>query len=81
MRHDLKFNVYEDARKEWRWTYVAGNGRKIADSGEGYKNHSDCIAAIDIIKRTAASAAIHDPNALARLLGSGGILGAASGLR
>lgn len=28
--------VYMDGAAEWRWVAKAGNGEKIADSGEGY---------------------------------------------
>jgi len=33
----MKFIIFKDHRGEWRWTLRAKNGRKIADSGEGYK--------------------------------------------
>jgi uncharacterized protein YegP (UPF0339 family) len=73
--HDLKFDVYEDERREWRWTLASiGNGRKIADSGEGYKNHSDCMSAINLIKTMAPMARVNDALTLA-LLGGGGLLG------
>lgn len=38
------FRVYKDARNEWRWTLRSSNGRKVADSAEGYKRRSACIA-------------------------------------
>jgi uncharacterized protein YegP (UPF0339 family) len=30
------FQVFRDSRGDYRWRLVAGNGRIIADSGEGY---------------------------------------------
>lgn len=30
------FQVYPDSRGDYRWRLVAGNGRIIADGGEGY---------------------------------------------
>ncbi len=33
--------IYQDQLGEWRWSAKAGNGRTIADSGEGYKNKGD----------------------------------------
>jgi uncharacterized protein YegP (UPF0339 family) len=33
-----KFEIYRDKKNEWRWRYIASNGRIMADSGEGYKN-------------------------------------------
>ncbi len=32
----FRFDVYPDRKGEFRWRLVAGNGRVIADSGEGY---------------------------------------------
>ena len=32
--------VYQDSHDEFRWTAKAGNGKKVADSGEGYHNLS-----------------------------------------
>lgn len=37
-----RLSVYRDTAKEWRWRLTAANNRVIADSGEGYKNFSDC---------------------------------------
>lgn len=37
--------VYPDDSGEWRWREKADNGEPVADSGEGYKNRGDCIAA------------------------------------
>ncbi|MGO8463200.1 YegP family protein [Rhizobium leguminosarum] len=44
------FHLYTDANRHWRWTLYAGNNRKIANSGEGYFNKSDCLAAINLVK-------------------------------
>lgn len=33
----LTLRLYRDAKGEFRWTLIASNGRKLADSGEGYK--------------------------------------------
>lgn len=41
------FEVYEDRAGEYRWRLVAGNGRIIADSGEGYASKSGADKAID----------------------------------
>lgn len=38
----MKFEMYRDNKKEWRWTLFARNGRIVADSGEGYKNRGHC---------------------------------------
>lgn len=58
----IRFQLYRSGliRKEWRWRMRAANGRIIADSGEGYRNKADCIAAIDLIREGAAGAAVRD---------------------
>ena len=43
----MYFVVYRDAAKQWRVDALAANNKKIADSGEGYINKADCLAAID----------------------------------
>jgi uncharacterized protein YegP (UPF0339 family) len=50
----MYFRLYKDTSGYWRWTLYAANGRKIADSGEGYINKSDCQAGIDLVKSTSA---------------------------
>lgn len=45
------FVVYIDTAGEFRWYLLAENGRKIADSGEGYRVRQDCEEAIHIVKR------------------------------
>lgn len=52
------FYVYRDRIREWRWRFRASNEKIIADSGEGYKNQSDCESAIALLKREAPSAPI-----------------------
>ncbi len=50
----MYFHIYRDAttRRDWRWTLYAANGRKIANSGEGYRNRADCVAAINLVAST-----------------------------
>ena len=40
-----KFQIYQDARGEWRWRFLQ-NGRVTADSGEGYETKSGARKAI-----------------------------------
>ena len=51
----LKFETYQDAKKEHRWRLKATNGQIIATSGQGYKDTRDCKNAIDRIKKDAAT--------------------------
>ena len=56
----MRFILYRDVKKEYRWKMVASNGNIVADSGEGYKNKKDCLATVDSIKRTVAEAPIEE---------------------
>ena len=49
----MEFQLYKDKADEWRWRLIAKNGKKIATSGEGYKNKADCAHAIDLVKASA----------------------------
>jgi uncharacterized protein YegP (UPF0339 family) len=51
--------IYKDANGHFRWFLQAANNRKIATSGEGYWNKSDCLSAIALVKGS-ASTPIHD---------------------
>lgn len=44
-----KFKLYKDKKGEWRWSLYASNGRKVADSAEGYKNKSAAYRFPDIV--------------------------------
>lgn len=41
-------DVYQDSAGEWRWRVLAGNGKTVADSGEGYKRQGDCLTGAKI---------------------------------
>ena len=51
----MSFEVFKDARGEWRWRLTAPNGRSIAASGEGYKNKKDCLSAIELVKHASVA--------------------------
>lgn len=44
-----RFEIYRDKRLEWRWRFLAANGRKVADSAEGYNRRRDCYRGIELI--------------------------------
>ncbi len=52
-----KFEVYKDAKGEYRFTLKAGNGEPIATS-EGYSNKQACLNGIDSVKKNAPVAEI-----------------------
>jgi uncharacterized protein YegP (UPF0339 family) len=52
----MRFTVYRDAKREWRWRLRARNGRIIADSAEGYKTEGAAMDRVLVIMAEAASA-------------------------
>lgn len=56
-----QFVLYRDARGEWRWTLYAENGRKIADSAEGYINRADAIHSARLVASVATACPIWVP--------------------
>ena len=46
----MYFVLYKDTANQWRWTLFAANTKKIANSGEGYWNKTDCVATINLVK-------------------------------
>jgi uncharacterized protein len=50
-----KFEIYEDARGEYRFRLKAGNGEIVA-TGEGYKTRAGAIRGTEAVKRAAAEA-------------------------
>jgi uncharacterized protein YegP (UPF0339 family) len=56
----LKFEVYEDNKKESRFRIIASNGQTIGSSSQGYKSKTDCDHAVDLIKKGAKDADVSD---------------------
>jgi uncharacterized protein YegP (UPF0339 family) len=54
-----KFEIYEDAKGEFRFRLKAGNGEVVA-TGESYKSKAGVINGVDAVKRAAAEAEIDD---------------------
>jgi uncharacterized protein len=46
----MTYFVRRDAANQWRWRLRAANRKIIAESGEGYANKTDCLAAIQLVK-------------------------------
>ena len=55
-----KFELYKDAKGEFRWRLIASNGQTIATSGEGYKAKESAKAGIESVKKNAATAAVEE---------------------
>jgi uncharacterized protein YegP (UPF0339 family) len=56
----MKFHIYKDRNKHWRWRLLARNGRKIANSGEGYVRRKDCMKIISRIRTHSMFAPVED---------------------
>lgn len=56
----LKYEFFEDAKKEHRWHLKAANGQVVASSSEGYKAKGDAEKAVAHIKAAAAKAEVVD---------------------
>ena len=42
--------MYQDKKKEWRWTLRANNGKIVADSAESYKRKRACVKGMMLTK-------------------------------
>jgi uncharacterized protein YegP (UPF0339 family) len=49
----MYFHLYRGAANQWRWRLVAGNGKIVADSAEGYVNKQDCLNGIALVQGSA----------------------------
>ncbi len=48
----MRFEMYQDVKREWRWRLWSENNRIIADSGEGYKRREDCAYGVALVVST-----------------------------
>lgn len=44
------FYIYKDTAKQWRWRFVATNGKTIAVSSEAYHNLVDCEHSVKLLQ-------------------------------
>jgi uncharacterized protein YegP (UPF0339 family) len=49
----MRFELYRDAKGEWRWRLRARNGEVVAESGEGYTRREDCEHGIGLVRQSA----------------------------
>lgn len=52
------FYIYKDTSKQWRWRFVATNGKTIAVSSESYHNLFDCEHSIALVKKDAPTSPV-----------------------
>ncbi|PKQ23595.1 MAG: DUF1508 domain-containing protein [Actinobacteria bacterium HGW-Actinobacteria-5] len=53
-----KFELYTDAKGEFRWRLKASNGQTIATGGEGYSSKASAKNGIESVKKNAADAEV-----------------------
>ncbi|MCK0141329.1 DUF1508 domain-containing protein [Aliiroseovarius sp. F20344] len=51
----MHYFVYKDFAGDWRWRLKSSNGNIVADSAEGYRNKSDCLHGINLVKGSSAA--------------------------
>lgn len=44
-----RIQIYRDSQTHWRWRFIAGNGKVLADSGQGYNDKRDCIHGLELV--------------------------------
>lgn len=49
----MKFKIYQDAKGEYRWKLVSGNGQTVAVPGEGFSSKQSCEKNIELVKSAA----------------------------
>jgi uncharacterized protein YegP (UPF0339 family) len=54
------FEVRKDKAGEWYWIFQAQNNKTIAKSSESYKNRTDCLHSIRLVKELAPSVLVWD---------------------
>ena len=55
-----RFELYKDNAGEFRWRFVASNGKIIATSSEGYTAKVDCQHGIELVKKDAPAAPVEE---------------------
>lgn len=56
----MRFQVYRDKGRKFRWRLKAGNGQVMATAGESYSSKAACLNGIERIQQGAAGAEIDD---------------------
>lgn len=54
----MQYDIYKDRANEWRWRAVAANGRKVADSAEGYASKENAQRALAAFRAANAGATV-----------------------
>jgi uncharacterized protein YegP (UPF0339 family) len=54
------FELYKDAKDEYRWRLKSANGQVIATGGEGYTSKAGAENGIEAVKKDAPGAAVKE---------------------
>ncbi len=55
-----RFELYADAKGEYRWRLKASNGQIIATGGEGYASRANARAGIESVRKNAPVAEVFE---------------------
>jgi len=58
--HAKHFVIQRDPSREWHWTLVAANARRIARSAHGYREKQECIRSARALSIAAYNADIYN---------------------
>ena len=56
----ITFEIFKDAKKEFRWKLKAGNGKILVVSNDSFASKSSAQSSIELIKEGAAKAPVED---------------------
>ena len=56
----MKFEIYPDKARKYRWRLVARNGQTVAASGEAFSSHANAKTAAENVRDNAGSAEVVD---------------------
>lgn len=54
----VRFTIYQDNAREWRWRLVAANNYIVAVASEGYSSYSKVVESAQWVKDNAPTAPI-----------------------
>lgn len=55
----MKFEVYKDARGEFRWRLRHQNGNILATASEGYKAKASCMKCIENVQASSTAEVVN----------------------
>lgn len=56
----MYFEIYKDAKGEFRWRLKSGNHQTVATGGEGYATKQSCQKGIEAVKKITAETEVKD---------------------